>query len=115
MNDSPDQAYAQRGEQLLGSAPPQILNLLNTIAAGDYSRSVIAARGAIAALQHEAPDWVGSAYCCYAHCLKETGEYRESLRALEEASQRGFNLIGAWYYHDANVSSRNFLDDLLGA
>lgn len=115
MNDSPDHAYAQRGEELLGSAPPPILNLLSTIAGGDYARSVLAARATIAALQHEAPDWVGSAYCCYAHCLKETGEYRESLRALEEANQRGFNLIGAWYYHDANVSSRNFLDDLLGA
>ncbi len=115
MSDSPDHIYEQRSQELLESAPPSILNLLNTIAAGDYSRSVVAARATIATLEREAADWVGCAYCCYAHCLKETREYRDSLRALEQANQRGFNLMGAWYYHDANVSSRNFLDDLLGA
>jgi adenylate cyclase len=38
MNDSLDQVYAERGEQLLGSAEQQILTLLNTIAGGDYPK-----------------------------------------------------------------------------
>jgi hypothetical protein len=49
---------------------------------------------------------------CYAHCLKEAEKYQDALATSEKGKQLGFNLIGAWYYHDAVVSSYNFLDDL---
>ena len=76
---------------------------------------MVVAKTVIAGFERENIDWVGSAYCCYAFCLKETGQYQDALSAAEKGKQRGFNLNGAWYYHDANVSSRNFLDDLPGA
>jgi tetratricopeptide (TPR) repeat protein len=107
--------YEARGEALLEKAPEQVHNLLNAIAEANHSHSVYIANKAIAELALNNADWVGTAYCCLAHCLKEAERYQESLAAAETGKQRGFNLIGAWYYHDAKVSSRNFLDDFPGA
>lgn len=107
--------YEARGEALLEGAPEQVRNLLSTIAQGNHSHSIYIANKTIAELALENPEWVATAYCCLAHCLKEAGRYQESLAAAETGKRRGFNLIGAWYYYDATVSSLNFLDDLSGA
>jgi tetratricopeptide (TPR) repeat protein len=119
MSNLPDaqhpRSYADRGEALLTNAPEQVLNCLAAIASSDYSHSLTVIQTAIAALEDENPDWVGSAYCFYAHCLKQTSRYQKALKAAEYGKQRGLNLIGAWYYHDATVSSYNFLDDLAAA
>jgi tetratricopeptide (TPR) repeat protein len=118
MSNSPTQLtgnYEARGESLLQRAPVQVHDLLNAIAEANHSQSIYIANSAITELALNDPDWVGTAYCCLAHCLKEAGRYQEALAAAEKGKQRGFNLIGAWYYHDANVQSRNFLDDLPGA
>lgn len=119
MTNIPDtqhsSSYADRGEALLTNAPEEVLNFLTAISASEYSQSLALAQTAVAALDRKNPDWVGSIYCFYAYCLKETGRYQEALQAAELGKQRGLNVVGALYYHDVKVSSHNFLDDLAGA
>src|SRR5688572_9071070 len=99
-------SHAVRGEALLTNGPDPVLNLLAVIAASDYSHVLSVTQTVIAALERANPDWVGCIYCFNAHCLKEMGRHQEALNAAEQGKQRGLNLIGAWYYHDINVSAR---------
>src|ERR1041384_1064157 len=107
-------ASQARSQALLEQAPEQFLNLLSVLAVGADNAIPICER-VIASLDRDRSDWTGTAYACYAHCLKESKRYREALLAAEKARQLGLNLIGAWYYHDAVVSSFNFLDDMAHA
>src|ERR1043165_1014367 len=107
-------ASQARSQALCEQAPEQFLNLLNVLAAGADNAIPICER-VMTSLDRDRSDWTGTAYACYAHCLKESKRYREALLAAEKARQLRLNLIGEWYYHDAVVSCYNFLDDMANA
>ena len=106
-------SYEARGALLLDNAPAAFMTALQTLNTNENSIAVFAE--CIPLIEEGDPEWSGAAYACLAYCLKDAKDYKNALIAAGKAKERGINLIGMWYYHDAVVTSYNFLDDLSNA
>src|SRR5205085_7930602 len=109
---SSPQSFEVRSQAELKAAPPQLLNAFFTLGNVHPKQSMAAFSSVIPQLVENHPKWAGTAYCCYAYCLKEMKQYQEALTFAEQGRQSGLSLMAHWYYYDVVVQSLNQLDDL---
>lgn len=109
-----DSDYQSRVNAQLAEAPQLFLEAFQYLP-NDLNQCAMLLENAIPTLKEINPVWTGNALCCYAYCLKELERYDDAIQKAEEGKELGFNLVGAWYYHDAMVYSLNYTDRLLAA
>lgn len=105
-------AFQRRMELQMHDAPPPFLEPFQYLMNRDLNQAMNSLIANIPALEEIDKEWAGTAYCCYAHCLKEVGRYQDAVEYAQKGRQLGLNLVGSWYHHDAMVNSLNYIDML---
>lgn len=108
-------SYEERGRIEMSTAPALFLEAFKTLGGLSMERTMEAFESVARILKVSHPMWAGTAYCCYAYCLKQMKKYQDAFLVAEEGRRIGLNLIGHWYYYDVVTHALNHLDQLPAA
>lgn len=98
--------------ELLNEAPPEFIEAFKYITNNDLTQASVYFNIGIPKLKSSSSPWTGSAYCCYAYCLKLMGKFNQALENAITGKEFGLNLLGEWYYYEVTDDTLNNLDRL---